>query len=1163
MSLMEFFYGAKIAEATVNKIKGRNKIIDDNIKDGKLKKSKRKSEIKENIDDIFCYIEREANEYIINQPEYLKSLCLGFHRPYLQSTEKSFRNMIFVFGPEGSGRKYAIRVIAKLMTIKKLIKESSIYRLDFSQYDNSETVEKLLLPDLYKAFYGKSSIILIDNFDQACSQALSYISNLGINGRIKIDKRFAWKSGKLVEATGSYEMGTSDCINANNKYIVLVSNKSQECMYNIFPRQFVDTITDITKTKTLSKEAYCTITEAFLEDCVQDLKKREDISVNISDLSAQIVESIILDHGVHDINEFIRNKIYSPVVEHYLKGDYIRGDAINIQIVDSVVWGNEIKLVELKEGDSSAELEKLDAELNQIIGLYTVKQFVWKLREHIEFNKRNKIDSSNMSLHMIFTGNPGTGKTTIARIVAKYLRALGCLSSGHLVEVSRADLVAQYMGQTAIKTAAVIKTAKGGVLFVDEAYSLVRSKEDFFGMEAVDTLVKYMEDYRDDLVVIFAGYTKEIQEFLNVNSGLKSRFNYQVEFPDYSPEEMVEITLRLAEKKKYSISQECIKPLQQYYTVIQRTNKKDSGNGRMVRNTVERAIINHSASLATVKRELSNQELYTLMPEDFEMQNITHELDIEEADKELKSIIGLSEVKEFITSLKNHIRFEKSNVINTDISYHMIFTGNPGTGKTTIARIIAKYMKGLGVLSTGQLVEVSRSDLVAGYVGQTSIKTKEVIEKAKGGILFIDEAYSLVQNPEDTFGIEAIDTLVKGMEDARSDMVVILAGYPKKMEVFLKSNLGLKSRFNYNVFFPDYSATELLEIAKQMSQEKKYSISDDCMEALRLKFERKQNLNNSTSEGNGRLVRNIVEKAIFRHSQRIFAKGSSNVCKEEMYILTKQDLELEEKGNLNFDLENEFSKIIGLDEVKNHIRSIYSLLKVNKAREKLGLTSCDPQTMHMVFTGNPGTGKTTIARLVAKILFEMEILSSDKLIETDRSSLVAGYVGQTAEKTIEILEQARGGVLFIDEAYSLANCNENDYGQEAIDTIVKYMEDYRDDLVVILAGYTKEMHRFFEMNSGLLSRFPVNIEFPDYSSEELVNIIEQMYEDNNYILGEGSEEKLYRLFFEAKTRPYFGNGRYARNLYEKSIRNQSVRINKTGVFTRETLTTIIPEDIEE
>lgn len=1161
MSFMELFYGAKIVEATANKIKGRNKIIDDNIKGGKSKKSKDKSGMEENIDDIFQYIEKEANEYIIDQSEYLKSLCLGFRRPYLQRTEKSFRNMIFVFGPEGSGRKYAIRVIAKLMAIKKLLKESSIYKLDFSQYDNNDTVEKLLLPDLYKAFYGKSSIVLIDNFDSACSLALNYISNLGLNGSIKIDKRFAWKSGRLVETTGAYEIGTSDSISANGKYIVLVSNKSKECMNNIFPQQFIDTVTDIANTKVLSTSAYCTITDAFLEDCSLDLKKREDISLNISNLSKQIVESLSLKHGVHDINEFIHNKIYSQVVEHYLKGNYARGSIVNIQIVDSVIWGNEIQLAELENENSTAELEKLDAELDQIIGLKSVKQFVWKFREHIEFNKRNKIDSSSISLHMIFMGNPGTGKTTIARIVAKYLKALGCLSSGHLVEVSRADLVAQYMGQTAIKTAAVIKSAKGGVLFVDEAYSLVRNKEDFFGLEAVDTLVKYMEDYRDDIVVIFAGYTKEIQEFLNVNSGLKSRFNYQVEFPDYSPQEMLEIALILAHKERYIISKECVKPLLQYYATVQKANRKDSGNGRMVRNSVEKAIINHSAMLATTGGIVSNQELYTLQPEDFEILDNDLKLEIEKADIKLKNIVGLSEVKDFIISLKKHIEFEKNNAINTDISYHMIFTGNPGTGKTTIARIVAQYMKGLEVLSSGQLVEVSRADLVAGYVGQTSIKTQKIIEKAIGGVLFIDEAYSLVQNSEDSFGIEAVNTLVKGMEDARTDLVVIMAGYSKEMEAFLKCNSGLKSRFNYNVFFPDYSSTELLEIAKKISKEKNYFIADECIEPLRLKFEQKQNLNYRSEEGNGRLARNIVEKAIFRHSQRI-SDTDNYICKEEMYILTRQDFELGEREISNFDLEEEFSKIIGLDEVKEHIRSIYSLLKVNKAREKLGLTVQNSQTMHMVFTGNPGTGKTTIARIVAKILFEMEILPFNKFIEADRSSLVAGYVGQTAEKTLEVLNQARGGVLFIDEAYSLASGNAGDYGREAIDTIVKYMEDYREDIVIILAGYTKEMHRFFEMNSGLVSRFPTSIEFPDYSSKELVDIIRQMYQYNNYILGEEAEEKLYRIFSEAKAKPYFGNGRYARNLYEKSIRNQSVRVNKMGIFTKKTLTEVLPEDIE-
>ena len=1162
MSLMEFFYGAKIVEAAANKIKGRNKVIDDNIQHEKNKKKKDQNEINENIDEIFQYIEEESNEYVIDQSSYLNVLCQAFKRPYLQNTTKSFRNMIFVFGPEGSGRKYSIRVIAKLMSIKKLIKESSIYRLDFSQYDNNEITEKLLLPDLYKAFYGKSSIVLIDNFDQACSQALSYISNLGVNGILKVNKRFTWKSGKIVESTGTYEIGTSDSISANDKYIIFVSEKMPECLDNLFPRQFIDTITDIACTKKLSMEAYRIITEALLEDCNNELKKNNNIVIQYTNLSKEVLDSIEIKRGVYDINKFIENKIYSQVIEHYLKGDYSRGDTINISIKDSGVWGNGIQIAELSKRNNEEELQKLDAELENIIGLDSVKQFIQKLREHIEFNKRNNLDSTNISLHMIFAGNPGTGKTTIARIVARYLKALGCLSSGHLVETSRSDLVAQYMGQTAAKTATVIKSSKGGVLFIDEAYSLVRNREDFFGIEAVDTLVKYMEDYRDDLVIIFAGYTKEIHEFLEVNSGLKSRFNYIVEFPDYSSEEMIQIATIIARQKNYLLSEKCINPLKQYYSMIQKGAKKDLGNGRMVRNTVEKAIINHSSRLAGMDVVSSQEELYTLTPEDFELITLNLKAEIEEANKKLRDVVGLSEVKDFISHLKSHIEFEKMNMLNTGIGYHMIFTGNPGTGKTTIARIIAQYMKGLGVLSTGQLVEVSRADLVAGYVGQTAKKTKDIIDKAMGGVLFIDEAYSLVQNADDSFGIEAVDMLVKCMEDARNDLIIILAGYSKEMGRFLKTNPGLKSRFNYTIAFPDYTADELIKISQNISFEKQYSIAEECLEPLHKLFEQKQSANRLDG-GNGRLARNVVEKAIFKHSQRLVEQGVSSSEERDKYLLTKKDFDFNQNGKIVFDLEKEFSSIIGLEEVKDHIRSIYSFLRVNKEREAFGLSNPNSQTLHMVFTGNPGTGKTTVARIVAKILFEMEVLLTNKMVEADRSSLVAGYVGQTASKTIEVLEQARGGVLFIDEAYSLANGGENDFGREAIDTIVKYMEDNRGDIVVILAGYTREMKKFFDMNSGLASRFPTVIEFPDYSSEELVNIIKIMYVENNYLLGQGTEEKIYELFIHAKERPYFGNARYARNLYEKSIRNLSVRVSKSGVFTKETLTTVLPEDIEE
>ena len=1162
MAISDLFFGAKMAESAINKARGRGKVVDGNIQGGK-KETKKNNRIEdtESIDDVFSYFRRELPEYVLCQEEYLANLCLAFKRPHVSVQNKSYKNMIFVFGPEGSGRKYSVRVLAKLLAIKKLEKTSSIYYLDFSQYDSDETAEKLLLPDLYKAFYGKSPIVIIENYDQACLKARDYIANLGTNGVIKLNKRFAWKNGTLTEATGSFDIGTSDSISANSKYIVLVSKKERSALNQLFSRQFVDEISDILETKQLPDEALLEIAKAEFDDCNQELQKRNGVSIAYDAMLEEFIGALDIQHGAHDIIDTVHKQIYDPIIEKTLQSEFKSGDIINLSLENGIISGNNIELSSLQSGADSEELMRLDQELKQIIGLGSVKEFIEKLRSYIELERQNKRNPSDLSLHMIFCGNPGTGKTTIARLVARYLKALGCLSSGHLVEVTRGDLVGQYLGQTAPKTAEKIKSALGGVLFIDEAYSLSRNKEDFFGVEAIDTLVKYMEDHRGELVVILAGYSKEMEEFLETNSGLKSRFNYVIEFPDYNPEEMLKITEVTAQKKQYQLDGSCKKALLQFYESQKNVKKNDAGNGRLVRNTVEKAILTHSQRLAEMPAQMQTEEQESLLTlDDFDLKDAEPKEDVAVLDRELAGIIGLKTVKDFITKLKKHIEFEKRSGLKSDMSLHMIFCGNPGTGKTTIARIVARYFKALGVLSEGQLIEVSRADLVAGYVGQTAIKTNTVIDSAVGGILFIDEAYSLVRDAQDSFGLEAVDTLVKGMEDHRDDLVVILAGYTKEMTSFMKSNSGLKSRFNYTVEFPDYSAEELMQISDGMVSARKYRIDENCRSLL-YQYYKKQQSSGRNDSGNGRLVRNTVEKAVFNHSQRLAEVGYDRVSQNELQMLTAQDFQLAEQKKLDFDLEAELEPIIGLETVKEYVRSLYATLRVNKARAELGIPVEDSQTMHMIFTGNPGTGKTTVARIVARILYEMEALPVNKLVETDRSSLVAGYVGQTAEKTLSVLEQACGGVLFVDEAYSLASGGPQDFGREAIDTMVKFMEDHRSEIVIILAGYTQDMQRFLSMNPGLTSRFPTVIEFPNYTSEELLRIIKGMYEAKHFLLSSGTEEKLVHIFDKERNDPQFGNGRFARNLCEKSIRNLSLRITREGLFTKEALTTIMPEDI--
>ena len=541
---------------------------------------------------------------------------------------------------------------------------------------------------------------------------------------------------------------------------------------------------------------------------------------------------------------------------------------------------------------------------------------------------------------------------------------------------------------------------------------------------------------------------------------------------------------------------------------------------------------------------------------------------VEEALAELDALVGLDSVKEEVRKLANMAKIveqrKKAGLKVAPVSYHCVFTGNPGTGKTTVARIMAKVYRALGILKKGHLVETDRSGLVGQYMGETAVKTGAIIDKALGGVLFIDEAYMLASESGKDYGSEAIATLLKRMEDDRDRLVVIVAGYTSEMRDFINMNPGLKSRINRYIEFPDYSAGELAEMFRRQAKKNQYTLAADvdaALEKTMAELTRKRD----RQFGNGRFVRNLFEKAIERQASRLAAR--SDVTAEQLTELTLDDLALkketiDEKAPKLEDVLAELDELVGMVPVKEQVKKLVGFAKMAKARKEQGL-GAPSMSYHFVFTGNPGTGKTTVARLVGKIFRALGLLEKGHLIETDRSGLVASYVGQTAQKTNKVVDDALDGVLFIDEAYALAQGGDNDFGTEAITTLLKRMEDERDRLVVVLAGYTGDMKRFMEMNPGLQSRFNRTIEFPDYSNQELAAIFRQMAKKNKYVLSKEFDENLVgaMAFWTKKRDRHFGNGRFVRNKFEKAVENQALRLSSTDHPTKEQLVTLELTDV--
>lgn len=801
-----------------------------------------------------------------------------------------------------------------------------------------------------------------------------------------------------------------------------------------------------------------------------------------------------------------------------------------------------------------------DDELSILVGLEQQKKL---LREHVAtlkeiVDQRGISALGSINSNILITGNSGSGKTVLTGQIMELMVASGLFDDEDWEPYDSLSIDNLDLDKEPLKA-----------IDLEDAHKFLPERKD---ADLTGTPLEYLTVRsrlqlavgKNPLILIVNG-NQELREYIEKRPELNSLFALKISLPDYTPTEVAAICGQiLKEKYSLSITREAHDKLCRVFN-YERRNSECFGNAHLADSKASELM------MAATRRNKGKK--VTLVTEDDVTGKEFVPKTIEEVMAEFDKYVGIDEIKKTMLSIVNSIRsFERLHPGETYVlKDHYIFIGNPGTGKTTIARVFADALSAMGVLPSGQLVEVSPGDLKGQYQGHTAPKVDAAFDRAMGGVLFIDEAYGVWNGENDDFGTEAVTALIKNAEDRRGKMIAILAGYEKEMGVFSTANPGIASRFNVNIKFRDYKGPELTEIARRMIKAQGYTL-DNSAELGIGKFFDKMELAKQKDFANARDVRNAVDKAIKTQNTRIQKESSKpgfDASKE--FVLTMNDISgSSEKSPLSVDqVLAQLDDLIGMDDIKQEIRKLANVAMVNRMRMERGLGSAALQPVNIILTGNPGTGKTTIAKRLGEVLHAAGVLPSDKVVEREAKTILSGYINESGRNMEKAVDEAMGGVLFIDEAYNLLPVpgSMNNTGNEALDALMTRMENDKGKFVVVIAGYKDRMEELTRRgNPGLISRFNKRFHIDDYSAEELIRIFKFNLEKRNFkITGEAEAElrKTVKHMVDNKGL-HFGNAREVVNLLNEAMELQGNRIaSDISVFDTnpDALTIIEAEDI--